>query len=718
MTDSSLNYEATRLEVLHQYQILDTPPEAVFDELTQLAAQICQTPVALIAFVDADRQWFKSKVGTQVTEALLDSGFCPLVVQTGESLIVPDTLADAKFATNPVVVSQPHVRFYAGMPLVTSEGYLLGTLCVLDFVPRGLSPEQVNALQTLSCQVMTQIELQFVARQVVQRDNVLLQVTQGVSASIGEAFFYSLVQHLSKALGVDYVYVSLVDNNTQIAKTIALYALGQMAENVEYSLHSTPCGYVVEQKKICCYPRGVQAQFPQDYLLSEMEVESYVAIPLFNSTGDPLGVFGVMDRKPLANVHLTESLLKIFATRAATELERQQAEAERAQLLVREQEARKQAEEANRLKDEFLAVLSHELRSPLNPILGWAKLLRTRKFDEVATDRALETIERNAKLQTQLIEDLLDVSRILQGKLSLNMSCVNLAFTMEAAIETVRLAAEAKSIEIRTLLEPNIEQVLGDSGRLQQVVWNLVSNAVKFTPRGGRVEVRLERVGTYAQIRVSDTGRGIEPEFLPYVFDYFRQADSTTTRNFGGLGLGLAIVRNLVELHGGIVQAASPGEGLGATFVVQLPLLEGSREAMVYKSIGEKNFAPLPLEAVRVLVVDDEADAREYLAFLLEQYGAKVTVVASALEALEALSQSQPDLLLSDIGMPEIDGYMLMRQIRDLKPQGGLIRAIALSAYAGEVDRQKAQAAGFQLHLSKPVEPEELVRAIFTLIKA
>ncbi len=404
-----------------------------------------------------------------------------------------------------------------------------------------------------------------------------------------------------------------------------------------------------------------------------------------------------------------------------------------------------QAQEANRIKDEFLAVLSHELRSPLNPILGWTKLLRSRKFDEKATDRALETIERNAMLQAQLIEDLLDVSRILRGKLVLNVTPVNLATTIEAALETVHLAAQAKQISIETVLDPSVGQVLGDANRLQQVIWNLLSNAVKFTPQGGWVEVRLQKVEEglkvnrlkvegdapgvattalskdniqpstqYAQIQVKDNGKGISPEFLPHVFEYFRQADSTTTRRFGGLGLGLAIVHHLAELHGGSVFAESPGEGLGATFTVRLPLMVAHPEP-TREEVQSNRSADL--SGLRVLVVDDEADIRELVTFILQESGAEVTVTASASEALAALNQSVPDVLLSDIGMPDVDGYMLMRQVRAFSPErGGQIPAIALTAYAGEYNQQQALAAGFQLHVSKPVEPDELVRAIANLV--
>ncbi|WP_374827464.1 PAS domain S-box protein [Aerosakkonema sp. BLCC-F183] len=397
---------------------------------------------------------------------------------------------------------------------------------------------------------------------------------------------------------------------------------------------------------------------------------------------------------------------------------RKQAENERDRLLARERTAREEAEAANRIKDEFLAVLSHELRSPLNPILGWATLLQKRKFDEETTARGLETIERNAKLQTQLIEDLLDVSRILRGKLVLNVAALNLVSTIAAAVETVQLAAEAKGIQIQTFLSANVGQVSGDATRLQQVVWNLLSNAVKFTPAGGRIEVRFQLDGNYAEITVSDTGKGIGREFLPYVFEYFRQEDGKITRKFGGLGLGLAIVRHITELHGGTVSVESPGEGLGATFTVRLPLYK-QLDSTIDDKQGYSSSLPLdpsPLAKLRILVVDDEADMRELVRVILEQSGAEVRLAASAVEALAILLQYNPDVLISDIGMPETDGYMLMRQVRALPPdKGGEIPAIALTAYAGELNRQQALEAGFGRHISKPVEPEELVQAIAEL---
>ena len=392
------------------------------------------------------------------------------------------------------------------------------------------------------------------------------------------------------------------------------------------------------------------------------------------------------------------------------------AQAEREQLLQQEQIAREAAENANRIKDEFLAVLSHELRSPLNPILGWSKLLQNRKLDAAKTQQALKTIERNAQLQAELIEDLLDVSRILQGKLNLNVSSINLVSIIRAAMETVRLAAEAKSIQVEASFEPDVGLVWGDSTRLQQVIWNLLSNAVKFTPSGGQVNIRLERLDSHAYITVSDTGQGIESDFLPYVFDYFRQSDATTTRKFGGLGLGLAIVRNLVELHGGTVRVESPGAGMGAIFTVRLPLMPIQPSANQNSQSSEPSS---DLNGIQVLVVDDEPDSREFVAFVLEQAGATVLTATTAAEALTMLIRSKPTVLLSDIGMPDMDGYMLMQRVRALPPeQGGKVPAIALTAYAGDFNQQQALQSGFQQHVSKPIEPERLIQVISSLINS
>ena len=718
--------EIERLEALRRYNILNTPPEESFDRITALAARLFDVPIALISLVDEFRAWFKSSYGFDTREISRDATICNFAVLSDDVLVVADTRNDPRFAYQPFAISEPGIRFYAGAPLLTHDGFNLGTLCLVDSKPRHeLSAEQRATLADLAAMVVDELELRLAAHKIAQTDAALIEVTQGVSAATGEAFFYSLVQHLAKALGVDYAFIAeLAGKDQEKVRTISLCAQSEILDNIDYSLVNTPCQQVIRQGKLCCYPRGIQAQFPGNLLLAEMEADSYIATPLLDSTGCVLGLFGVMARKPLENIQLAESLLTIFATRATAELERKRAEEERAQLLAREQAARAEAETANRMKDEFLAVLSHELRSPLNPIIGWSGMLRTQKLNAATTARALETIERNAKLQAELIEDLLDVSRMIRGKLSLNVCPVNLIPIVQGAMETVHLAATAKSIRLESVLNPAVGLILGDPNRLQQIVWNLLSNAIKFTPSGGRVEIKLDCTGSYAQIEVSDTGKGIEADFLPYVFERFRQADSTSTRSQNGLGLGLAIVRHLTELHGGTVRVDSPGEGQGAIFTVKLPLMIRTE----LNGLRTEQEAPLSpqsssafsnvLAGLQVLVVDDETDSRDFLAIALEQYGAKVTAVPSVQEALLALQQVKPNVLVSDIGMPDEDGYTLIRKIRAMTPeQGGRIPAVALTAYAGSEDCERAILAGFQRHVTKPVEAAAFAATIARLAR-
>lgn len=1435
--------EAGRLEALRRYDILDTPPEAAFDRITALAARLFAVPVAVISLVDESRLWFKSCYGIEREDIPRENSFCGCTVMSNEIFVVPDAQQDARFIDSPLVRGKLGLRFYAGAPLVTQDGFTVGTLCLIDTQPRAtLSPEQQTILSDLAAMVVDELDLRLAARKVSKIDTALLEITQGISVATGEAFFSALVQHFTKTLAVDFACISLVDKTHQdTVQTLAVCSKGQITTNFKYQLSGTPCQQVIQSRRLLYYSSCIQTKFPEDEWLKSSNIESYAAMPFFDSAGTTLGLLSIMDSKPLANLQLVETLLPIFALRIATELERQQTEAaaqqvqqrlkhlveqqtaelsqtnqrlqleiaerqlfeqalqneqemlkvlldnvqagivacdaegtltlfnhtarelhglserplppeqwaeyyslyhadgktllsqeeiplfralqgetvhnvemviapksgqprtllasgqaivdtygirrgavavmhditerkqmenairhsearrlsifqtipdgviileptgkivaansaaeqilgitrgdllervyddpgwlittvdgqpfphaelpfarvmqtgkpiygvehavmrsdgarrilsinasplfdaegriinvvtsvsditerkqaeaeriqliqeqaarmeaeadqrrsaflveistaltvsldyeqtlqsvaqlavpyfadwcsvdllnddgsisrvavahsdpekvqfgwgiaerfprhiddgygisevmktgrseiaiaiteeqlaavpnpeyleilrgmgiqsciisplqargrvlgsisfvftesnrhyshadltlaedlarraaiaidnarlyytvqqakqtaevaadrtarlqavtaalaesltpqqvadvvaeqsmaalgaksaivalvspdrteleivksvehqtdvieswrrfsihtdvplakavrtgepqwlgtlaermaeyphlahyykqynyeswmslplvvegiaigglalsfttykhltqadrefmlalsrqcaqaiSRAQLYEAERQARAEAEQANRVKDEFLAVLSHELRTPLNPILGWSKLLQTRYDDPKTLMRGLQTIERNAKLQTQLIEDLLDISRILRGKLSLNVTPVDLKSTIEAAMETVQLAAEAKAINLQFVVPfesdktgyptsaPSMEstgqldplasdrlahlqqpalQVSGDAARLQQVVWNLLSNAVKFTPDGGRVEIRLERIEkgsdslmalpltaissrAYAQITITDTGQGILPEFLPHIFERFRQADSKTTRKFGGLGLGLAIVRQLVELHGGTVQADSLGEGQGSTFTVQLPLLKQQDNHPVEDPSPLMPLSSYPLMGVRILVVDDDTDTRELLVFVLEEVGASVTSIPSASEALTwlATSSSKIDVLISDIGMPDMDGYMMMQHIhsRFADPNTSKLpfSAIALTAYAEDVNQQKALAAGFHHYLSKPVEPNELVLAIASLI--
>jgi len=403
--------------------------------------------------------------------------------------------------------------------------------------------------------------------------------------------------------------------------------------------------------------------------------------------------------------------------------ERKQAEEERAQLLVREQTARAEAEDANRTKDEFLATLSHELRTPLTAILGWSQIVRSRALDESQLSHALETIERNARAQSQLINDLLDVSRIITGKLQIEALSVDLTKVIEAALDSVRPEIEAKEIELETSLTA-IKPVRGDANRLQQVFWNLFSNAVKFTPKGGKINVTSKRNGPHMQISVTDTGIGISPQFLPYIFDRFRQADGSTTRAQSGLGLGLAIVRHLVELHHGRIDVESKGENRGSRFTISLPISaiastqeNKPSEAQESSDGNSLNDSARMLAGLRILLVDDDADTRDLLAAILIKCGGQVRSSSSAAEAIQAFHEWDPDLLVSDIGMPHEDGYGLIKTLRQLESKRARkIPALALTAYATDEDRLLALATGFQMHLAKPVEPKTLVDSIAVIL--
>jgi PAS domain S-box-containing protein len=420
----------------------------------------------------------------------------------------------------------------------------------------------------------------------------------------------------------------------------------------------------------------------------------------------------------------TLTVIDDVTERVAREAELQAQVEERSRLLSSENVARREAERANRLKDEFLATISHELRNPLNAILGWAHMMRLGKLNEANTERAVETIYRNAKSQSQLVADLLDVSRIISGKLRLDVRTVDLISIINAAVDSIRPATDAKGIRLQTMLDPAAGPISGDADRLQQVVWNLLTNAVKFTPKGGRIQVKLQRVNSHVEIVVSDSGVGISKEFLPHVFDRFRQADASTTRIHGGLGLGLSIVRQLVDLHGGSVSVQSGGEGQGATFTITLPFVGviSSNERETESSHPTQSdeilsFEGLPsLEGLKVLVVDDEADTRDLIGEVLKECGSEVIVSCSAAEALEAIEQHHPDILISDLGMPDEDGYSLIEKIRALpSDRGGDIPAAALTAYARAEDRMRVLRSGFQFHLPKPVDSAELVTVVASL---
>lgn len=556
------------------------------------------------------------------------------------------------------------------------------------------------------------------ANDMVQRLQVVTDVA--IAHHSLDDLLSELLERLSQVLNVDTSAILLMDAQSNNLVVRAAKGLEEQARcQVRIPIGQGFGGRIAAERQMLVIEQDAYTQVYSP-ILREPEIQSIMGVPLLLEDR-VLGVVQVGTLNPRQFTPDDRHLLQLVGDRIALAIDR-------ANLYEAEQKARTQAEAANRLKDEFLAIVSHELRTPLNSILGWAQMLRTRKMNEDVTARALETIERNAKQQVKLIDDILDISRIIRGKIHLTTVPLNLVPIVEAAIEAVTPAAQAKGIEIRHKCDRPLLSVLGDRDRLQQILWNLLSNAVKFTPNGGCVEVRLSvmmespmtQSMPYAQITVTDTGIGITPDFLPHVFEGFRQADGSMTRHHGGLGLGLTIVHYLVELHGGTVQAFSEGEGKGTTLTVQLPLLEASR-----KDEGDKRKTshapslmpnaqfPIPLKGLSVLVVDDDLDTRDLIATALAEYGVHVTAVSSASEALDVMKQSMPDILVSDISMPGENGYQLIRKVRQMETRNREpIPAIALTAYAREEDRQMAIKAGFQMHVSKPVEPANLATAI------
>ncbi|MHC5734842.1 PAS domain S-box protein [Nostoc sp.] len=656
------------------------------------------------------------------------------VIRTGKSKII-HLISDEQMqglshnASHLKILQELNPTSGMSVPLIV-RGRVLGAMTLVSASGRHYDTKSLMLAEELAGRAAIAVDNARLYTEAQQSQQAALHAAsrttrlQAITAALSESLTPTqvaevIVEQGMAALGASSVFVALLTQNgteLEIVRTV-----GEQQEIVDSSRRfsinaSAPLAEAVRTKQpIWQEPTTtkVAPNLAQEY--AQSNYGAWISIPLIIE-GRAIGGMSLAFTEIQKFNQDDQAFMLALAQQCAQAMER-------ARLYEAEQTARKAAENANRIKDEFLAVLSHELRSPLNPILGWSKLLQTKKLDEKTIPQALKTIERNAKLQAQLIEDLLDISRILQGKISLNIYPVDLTSVISAAMETVRLSAEAKSIEMHISLEPNLGQVLGDSSRLQQIVWNLLSNAVKFTPEGGRVDIRVSSCSNFnsapsthnsALIQVSDTGKGIDLNFLPYVFEYFRQENSSTTRKFGGLGLGLAIVRHLVELHGGTVQVESEGEDRGATFTVRLPLIQNQLEIKQDSSDSEPYSN---LNDVKILVVDDDTDTREFIAFLLEQYGANVTAVTSANEALAALAQSLPDILLSDIGMPDVDGCTFMRELRTLPPeQGGQIRAIALTAYAGEMNAQQMLRAGFNKHIAKPVEPAELINAIANLI--
>jgi PAS domain S-box-containing protein len=550
-----------------------------------------------------------------------------------------------------------------------------------------------------------------------KRSNFLAEASRVLTSSLDYRNTLTSVAQLAVPTLADWCIVDVVENNSAAFSNPVIAASEPQKEALVRELRQR---YPISVGADYGLPKVLRSGKPElvtnilesslqrkawnEEYLNLLQVKSYIVVPL------------IVRQRKLGTIVFASAQLGRYYT--IVDLAMAEELAQRAASAIENAQLYQQAQEANRIKDEFLAIVSHELRTPLNSMLGWVQIMRNRKLDEAITSKALATIERNAKLQSKLIEDILDISRIVQGKIRLNICKVDLVNVINTAIEAIHPTSEIKDIQVEFKLDSSLGEVMGDAERLQQVVWNLLSNAVKFTPSGGRVEVCLEQVNSNAQISVSDTGKGISADFLPYIFERFRQVDSTTTRVDGGLGLGLAIVHHLVEIHSGTVHAVSKGEGRGAIFTILLPLIKPQSEQLIKESQVKINNL-LALGGLQILLVDDNTDTRELIAFVLEQSGAEVTSVSSVGEALEALIRLRPNILVSDIGMPDEDGYSLIRQVRAQEAFGGdKILAVALTAFARDEERKLALEAGFEVHLSKPIEPDRLVTVVANLVKS
>ena len=738
---SSLDYEITlaNMAKLAVPYIADWCAVDILDE-NQVIRRVA------IAHLDPSKVELAWKLNRLAPDNLNQSTRLPTVLRTGESAIATEIsesslVAAAKDAEHLELLRSLGLNSLMIVPLL-ARGRTLGAITFVTAESgRCYTPADLPLVEDLARRAALAVdnarlyrqtrEARQIAEEAAERNATLQAVTAALSEALTPAQVAQVVVTQGRrALDACAGFIALMTDNDETLEVVQ--ALGYPQEMLDtgtlYPLTvSVPLTDAVRTgKPLLIESRAIWAErYPQ--IVTKYDHNAWADIPLIIE-GRTVGGMSFSFHQARQFSKDDCAFMLALAQQSAQAIERARAYAAERQARADSEAARSAAETANRTKDEFLATLSHELRTPLNAMLGWTQLLLSRKFDEAKMVRALETIDRNTKSLAALIEDILDVSRIMTGKLHLSVRACELFSVIEAAIEAVRPAAEAKTIQIECVLDSSVGPVWGDANRLQQVVWNLLSNAIKFTPSGGQVTVKLERItgdltgNAYAQIQVSDTGKGISPDFLPYVFERFRQENSTSTRLYGGLGLGLALVRYLVELHGGTVQASSPGEGLGATFRVQLPLWAVRSKSKPQPSVqpAVTNTVPpdnLPaLNGLRVLIVDDEADARDLLATILEQSGAQVTAAACATEAFDFLSQSRVDVLVSDIAMPIVDGYALIRQVRELEAERGeYIPAVALTAYARESDRTSALEAGFQVHLAKPYDPDELVNVVAKL---
>ncbi|MDB4929392.1 MAG: hypothetical protein JWM10_1876 [Myxococcaceae bacterium] len=699
MTDSRLD-DPDRLAALYATELLDRDPGPAFGRVARLACRLLGAPMAVVSLIDDRRQVIVGQVGVgsddaPVGEVPIARSVCSHVVRGGGALLVEDLRLHPELREVTALAGAGAVA-YAGVPVATVDGHFIGVVCVVDYEPRTWSERDLESLNDLAALASTEIGLRVARR--TQRE---LADTARTAAVLER---YRLLSQEGRDI---ILFLRATDGRVVEANEAAVAAYGYSRDEL---LRLTLADLRAPET----------LHNVSEYLARAASGEMLSETVHRRRDGSTFPVEGSARGADVGGERLVLSLIRDISARKA-------AEAERAELLARAEQARVEAERANRLKDEFLSTLSHELRTPLNAILGWTRMLQSKQLPEARRDHALATIERNAQLQARLVDDILDVSRIVSGKLPLQVEAVDPSVVVWAAVDSVRPAADARGLRVEVACERGLGAISADPARVQQVVWNLLSNAVKFTPRGGRVGVRVRRVDEQLEVEVADTGQGIAPEFLPHVFERFRQADAGSARQHGGLGLGLAIVRHLVELHGGTVSVSSDGVGRGATFVARLPLIamaseQGSRwsDPGAASPSGDESAADADpsLEGVHVLVVDDEVDARELLRSLLHSCGASVSTAGDAAEAARLLRAERPDVMVSDIGMPGEDGLALIARVRRWAPsEGGGVPAIALTAFARPEDRARAISAGFTAFLTKPVDLSLLLKTVVRMLR-
>jgi len=668
ITDTRANEK--RLAALHRYDVLDTPREAAYDDITRLASHICQTPIALVSFVDNERQWFKSAVGIGVKETRADISLCAHALLQKDVMVVPDTLTDERFKNNPLVLGEPHFRFYAGALLQSPEGDPLGTLCVLDYVPRTLSAQQIDALRALARQVMTLLELR---RLVTEKDVALEQQRrlEDVIRRSEERFRFT-----TEAAGITLFNQDRDLRYSWIDNVISGYTVtgivGKTEAEIKHSIEDLP-GLIRAKRRVIETGHGTRLEIVN--LLSDgtREYHELAIAPQRDASGAVVGLMG-------ASTNITQRKLA----------ERQLAAAKR------------EADAANKAKDRFFAVLSHELRAPLHPALMISASLAS---DEAMPERFREDIQlvhRNIQLEASLIDSMLDLTRIANGKLQLHVQPLDLGVILSDCVKMCRSEAAEKSIQLSLDAGAAHHFVNGDSPKLQQVFGNIVRNAIKFTPTGGQVAIRSSIApGGALRVEISDTGVGIDSELLPKVFEAFEQGRNTT-REYGGLGLGLAICKGIVAAHRGTISAASAGKDKGATITVELPTTSAADVAATLPQ------GAAPHCSLKILLVEDHEDTLRAMARLLRKLEHSVITATCVVEALDAANEHEFDLLISDLGLPDGTGIELMRSILEKRPCKG----IALTGYGMESDISGTRAAGFTAHLTKPVSFQDLANAI------